>query len=57
MESIPEFQLLNVLAVLAFGLLVLVTGGVVYLTTIEWRDRRRQGEEKRVKRTTRNRKK
>ncbi|GAB4154991.1 MAG: hypothetical protein Fur0046_34910 [Cyanobacteria bacterium J069] len=38
---------LNVLAVLALVLLVSVTGGVIYLTTVEWRDRRRQEREKR----------
>ena len=26
----------------AFGLLILVTGGVIYLTLSGWRDRRRQ---------------
>jgi CHASE3 domain sensor protein len=38
---------LTVLASLALGLLVLVTGGVAFLTTMEWRDRRRQDQEKR----------
>ncbi|BAU42289.1 hypothetical protein [Leptolyngbya sp. O-77] len=38
---------LNVLAVLAALLLVGVTGGVIYLTAVEWRDRRRQDREKR----------
>ncbi|MFQ3617468.1 MAG: hypothetical protein SNJ57_10370 [Cyanobacteriota bacterium] len=38
---------LNVLAVLAALLLVSVTGGVIYLTAVEWRDRRRQDREKR----------
>ena len=32
----------NVLAVLAALLLVFVSGGVIYLSTIEWRDRRRR---------------
>lgn len=32
-------QLLSVIAVL---LLVFVSGGVIYLSTIEWRDRRRR---------------
>lgn len=40
-----ENQLLAVLALLAFGLLVVVTVGVGYLTTVEWRDRRRRGRE------------
>jgi hypothetical protein len=32
----------NVLAILAAFLLVFVSGGVIYLSTIEWRDRRRR---------------
>lgn len=32
----------NVLAILAASLLVFVSGGVIYLSTIEWRDRRRR---------------
>ncbi|NJO41760.1 MAG: hypothetical protein HC769_06865 [Cyanobacteria bacterium CRU_2_1] len=51
MESInPEITFLTVLAVLAMGLLVTVTGGVAYLTTVEWRDRRRRDQEKREER-------
>ncbi len=38
---------LTVLASLALGLLVVVTGGVAFLTSMEWRDRRRQDQEKR----------
>ncbi len=41
-----EFSYLTVLAVLAMGLLVSVTGGVAYLTAMEWRDRRQQEREK-----------
>lgn len=41
-------QVLTVLAVMSFVLLIVVTGGVVYLTAIEWRDKRRRGEEARV---------
>ncbi|MCP9800545.1 hypothetical protein [Synechococcus sp. RedBA-s] len=39
----PDFSLssTNVLALTASVLLVFVTGGVIYLSTIEWRDRRR----------------
>lgn len=44
---------LNVLAILATSLLVAVTLGVAYLTTIEWRDRRWQEKEKREKRKRR----
>ena len=32
----------NLLAILAASLLVFVSGGVIYLSTIEWRDRRRR---------------
>ena len=39
-----ENQLLTVLAVLSFVLLIVVTGGVVYLTLVEWRDKRRRGD-------------
>lgn len=42
-----ESIFLTVLATLALGLLVVVTGGVAYLTAVEWRDRRRQDQEKR----------
>ena len=48
-----EISPLSVLAVLAMGLLVAVTLGVVYLTTVEWRDRRLQEREKREKRKRR----
>jgi hypothetical protein len=42
-----ESSILSLLAVVAIGLLVAVTGGVAYLTTMEWRDRRRIEREKR----------
>ncbi|MBU6344919.1 MULTISPECIES: hypothetical protein [Cylindrospermopsis] len=42
-----ESSLLNILAVVALILLVGVTGGVVYLTLADWRDRRRREEENR----------
>jgi NAD/NADP transhydrogenase beta subunit len=32
----------NVLAIAAAALLVFVSGGVIYLSTVEWRDRRRR---------------
>jgi hypothetical protein len=32
----------NVLAIVAASLLVFVSGGVIYLSTVEWRDRRRR---------------
>lgn len=36
-----EFAIANILVLVAFVLLVTVTGGVAYLTSVEWRDRRR----------------
>jgi len=42
-----ESSLLNILAVVALILLVGVTGGVVYLTLADCRDRRRREEENR----------
>lgn len=38
---------LTALATVALALLVTVTGGVAYLTAVEWRDRRRLDKEKR----------
>ena len=45
LNAAAEDQALAVLAVLAFILLIVVTVGVGYLTTVEWRDRRRRGRE------------
>ncbi|MGB3651966.1 MAG: hypothetical protein WBA41_12250 [Rivularia sp. (in: cyanobacteria)] len=42
-----EGSFLNILAISALVLLVTVTGGVIYLTLMEWRDRRLQEKEKR----------
>lgn len=42
METTLEAQIFSILAVVAASLLVLVTGGVVYLTAADWRDRRRR---------------
>jgi CHASE3 domain sensor protein len=45
--------LLSILAIVALVLLVGVTGGVVYLTLADWRDRRRREDETReLKRST-----
>ncbi|MBE7383455.1 MAG: hypothetical protein F6J95_018820 [Leptolyngbya sp. SIO1E4] len=41
MDAAFEAKAFTVLAVLAILLLVIVTGGVIYLTAAEWRDRRR----------------
>jgi hypothetical protein len=45
MEIGSEITALGVLAIVTAVLLVVVTGGVVYLTAIEWRDRRRRSDE------------
>ncbi|MEB3280286.1 MAG: hypothetical protein VKK42_15335 [Lyngbya sp.] len=45
-----EFSLINVLAIVASVLILVVTGGILYLTAIEWRDRRRQDREKKQQR-------
>ncbi|MEA5509354.1 hypothetical protein VB715_06210 [Crocosphaera sp. UHCC 0190] len=42
--------ILNILFLTAFALLILVSGGILYLTTVEWRDRRRQDRDKRGER-------
>ena len=48
-----ESPFLSILAIVALMLLVGVTGGVVYLTLADWRDRRRREDETReLKRTT-----
>ncbi|HIK38386.1 MAG: hypothetical protein N3D76_11465 [Geminocystis sp.] len=38
----------NVLFVIALGLLLFVSGGVFYLTSLQWRDRRRRERDKRL---------
>jgi CHASE3 domain sensor protein len=48
-----ESPFLSILALVAVVLLVSVTGGVVYLTLADWRDRRRREDETReLKRST-----
>jgi hypothetical protein len=41
-----EFTVFNTLVLIAFGLLITLTGGVAYLTLADWRDRRRRDQEK-----------
>lgn len=43
-----EYSLLKVLILIAMGLLLIVTLGVAYLTTAEWRDRRREQRDKKT---------
>ncbi len=42
MDTFFPSQAFSLLALLALVLMVVVTGGVVYLTAAEWRDRRRR---------------
>ncbi|MEG3849720.1 hypothetical protein QT971_19485 [Microcoleus sp. herbarium19] len=44
-----EFSIANILVLVAFVLLITVTGGVAYLTAVEWRDRRRLDRAKQKK--------
>ncbi|WP_181280496.1 hypothetical protein [Aphanothece hegewaldii] len=46
MESI---SLPNILFFSALALLIIVSGGVFYLTVIEWRDRRLQDQDKKAR--------
>lgn len=41
-----ESTVFSTLVLIAFGLLFVVTGGIVYLTVSDWRDRRRREKEK-----------
>ena len=50
MDSITANQLLGGLAAV---LLVFVSGGVIYLSTVEWRDRRRRARDERAPRPSR----
>ncbi|MCB8753163.1 hypothetical protein [Planktothrix agardhii] len=47
MEVLQELTLVEILVLLAFSMLIIFTGGVIYLTVAEWRDRRRREDEKR----------
>ncbi|MGV0026402.1 hypothetical protein [Phormidesmis priestleyi] len=40
--EIVESTVFSTLVLVAFGLLLTVTGGIAYLTISDWRDRRRQ---------------
>jgi hypothetical protein len=41
-----ESTVFSTLVLAAFGLLLVVTGGIAYLTLSDWRDRRRQEKER-----------
>jgi hypothetical protein len=47
MEVLQELNLIDILVLVAFSMLIIFTGGVLYLTIAEWRDRRRREDEKR----------
>jgi hypothetical protein len=47
MEVLQELSLIDILVLVAFSMLIIFTGGVLYLTIAEWRDRRRREDEKR----------
>lgn len=44
-----EDIIVKVLVLVALVLLVTVTGGVAYLTAVDWQDRRRRDNDKRIK--------
>jgi len=52
-ELAVETSAFNVLVLAAFGLLILVSGGIAYLTVIEWRDRRRRENDRKQQSTIR----
>ena len=41
-----SISIINVLFLVALGLLVVVSGGIIYLSAIKWRDRRLQSRDK-----------
>ncbi len=43
-------SLLQILGIAAFGLLIVVTLGIVYLTIFGWRDRQRREQDRRASR-------
>jgi hypothetical protein len=45
-----DISLIRILGTSAFGLLVLVTLGIIYLTLSGWRDRQRREQDKRASR-------
>jgi hypothetical protein len=42
-------ELVRILGTTAFGLLIVVTLGIAYLTAAGWRDRRRREEDRRAR--------
>lgn len=52
-----EISPYSVLVVAALSLMIVVSGGVAYLTVAEWRDRRRREEDMRANKPTTKRRK
>ena len=50
---VESTSLLNILVIIAFVLLVAVSIGVIYLSSLEWSDRRRNAQQKRAKQNKR----
>ena len=46
-----ESPFLSILTLVAVVLLIVVTGGIGYLTVADWRDRRRRDDDKRTSRS------
>lgn len=47
-ELFANISVLDLLFLVAIALLVAISGGVIYLSTVEWRDRRRQSQDKKL---------
>lgn len=48
-SSISSFPLPTLLATIAILLLLVTSVGIIYLTAADWRDKRRQSEDKKLK--------
>lgn len=48
-ELFGNISTLDLLFLVAVALLIAISGGVIYLSTIEWRDRRRQDRDKKLR--------
>jgi hypothetical protein len=47
---VERAYLVNTLFLIALALLILVSGGILYLSAIKWQDRRRQKNDERLNR-------
>ena len=48
---VESTSIVNILVIIAFVLLVGVSIGIIYLSSLEWSDRRRNQKQKRAKQT------